>query len=175
MEHSFKFFMNASLIILANIHNQCSFSFLFFLFKTPFLSTTKSCMCMKSDTKQKPPPYSTELGLHDGISVNTQYPVRVKLQSPQPQPWPATTIPRPPVPFLHFRATCSENSHWLGLCLLFPDYPFPVPQEAKCSLLIGCLELQYLSIGGNLVFCLCKKVPLLLLMRVRGQHLLNHS
>lgn len=85
--------MNASLIILANIHNQCSFSFLF-LFKTPFLSTTKSCTCVKSDTKQKPPPYSTELGLQDGISVSTRYPVRVKLQSYQPQPlrWPATTI-----------------------------------------------------------------------------------
>lgn len=102
---AFTFFMNASLIILANIHKTVFFlSFFFSCLKHLPLSTTKSCMCVKIDTKQKPPPCSTELRLHDGTSVNTRYPVRVALRSYQPQPysWPATTI-------------CSRSSFWSNL------------------------------------------------------------
>lgn len=180
MEHSFNFFCECISCYIGKYPQTVLFlSFFFSWFKTPFLSTTKSCMCVKSDTKQKAPPCSTELGLRDGISGNTWYPVRVELRSdqPQPLPWPATTISSP---FLHFYSNLQWELSLAGFVPLVSwlSVSCSPTQEVKCSHSIGCLELQYLSIGGNLVFffaCVKKKGPLLLMKRVRGQHLLNHS
>lgn len=166
MEHSFKFFMNASLIILANIHKTVFIFFpLVFLFKTPFLSTTKSCMCVKIDTKQKPPPCFTELRLHDGISVNTQYPVRVALRcSYQPQPQPFCSISS-------FWSNLHRELWWAGFVPLVSW----LSVSCQCSLSNGAAWSYNISPLEGILFFACVKRPLLLMKRVRGQHLLNHS
>lgn len=111
MEHSFNFFMNASHIILANIHKTVfyfSFLFFFFLFKTPFLSTTKFCMCVKRDeTKTSSTFYWAQATWWD-LSKHT-----ISDESWAP---PTSTSAfafdqsQPFVPFLHFGATQWELS-----------------------------------------------------------------
>lgn len=159
--------MNA-LIILANIHKQCSFSFLF-NFKIPFLSTTKSCMCVKSDTKQKPPPCFTELGLHDGNSV--KHDIQWELSSGLNNlslclPWPATTI----VSISSVRTLVG----WVcAACFLI--IRFLVPRRSNAVLRLAASSYNISPLEGILFFACVQKVPLLLMESVRGQHLLNHS
>lgn len=174
MEHSFEFLW--MLLLYWQISTKSSFPFLLLLllFKTPLLSTTKSCMCEKWHKTKTPSMFywaratRWDLSKHT-ISGEIWAPGLVNLSlcldQPQPIVFHCFTWEQPAV---------RTRVGWVGAsCFLI--LLFPAPRKVKCSLSIGCLELQYLSIGGNLVFCLCKKKPLLLMKRVRGQHLLNHS